>query len=310
MVWNIPKLLAAVAVSNLFSPAFTSPTGDIDPWKDYSVENDLGDKIRSHDTQLSYIKREIPGLFPGLPEQPDFEINAGYSAIPKRIPHLNIDNPNGNGEVSDIDREGLATAFEAIDLASDKPSIVSRGEKEEKALSDFKHVWKGETFYHFIAAKDMDPKNRAYFDQNEIKALAKKGYELIKDKFKFNGNVIVSALFIPGIGVAVGSKPRGDGIADILLDKTHRVGHSYQHVGEWFKRYWNLIQGRQTMDEECCKKREDLLHAEDLAVLKAADEYLNQQKLHTWGNNLNFPKGTHIVSYGKYDSKPGSSSVS
>ncbi|KAF5855166.1 hypothetical protein ETB97_009766 [Aspergillus alliaceus] len=125
MVWNIPKFLAALAVGSLFSPAFANPTGDINPWKGDSVKKDFGDKIRSYGTQPSYAKREMTGLFPGLSEQPDLETNAGYSATPKRAPQLNVDKPNNSGEASDIDREGLATAFEAINLASDRPSIVS-----------------------------------------------------------------------------------------------------------------------------------------------------------------------------------------
>ncbi|KAF7586409.1 hypothetical protein BBP40_008932 [Aspergillus hancockii] len=336
MVWNIPKFLAALAVGSLFSPAFANPTGDINPWKDDSIRSDFGDEIRSYGTQPSYVKREITGLFSGLSEQPDLEANAGYSAIPKRVLQLNIDKPNDNGEVSDVGREGLATAFEAIDLVvafpttscscslkksiflhhnqkhptlvSDKPSIVSRGEKEEKELSDFKHVWKGETFYRFIAAKDMDLKNRAHFDPNEIKALAQKGYELIKDKFRLNGNVIVSALFIPDVGVAVGSKPRGTGIEDELLDKTHKVSGKYKHVSNWFDRYWNLVEPRQNLGVCDHNTKEDVLYAEDLVIIKGAEEYLKKQKVDYW-NQKKFPLGTHIVSYGKYNSKPGSSSV-
>ncbi|OGM48938.1 hypothetical protein ABOM_003213 [Aspergillus bombycis] len=154
----------------------------------------------------------------------------------------------------------------------------------------------------------MDASKRTKFHPNEIKGLAKKGYELIQDKFNFNGNVIVTALFIPDVGLAVGSKPRGTGMADELFMRSHKVSGKYDSVGSWFERYWELVDGRDITDSCSDVLPEDLLHAEDLVIIKGADEYLKKEKIRDWGEKR-FPKGTHMVSYGRYNSKPGSNSV-
>ncbi|KAB8067150.1 hypothetical protein BDV29DRAFT_101785 [Aspergillus leporis] len=73
MLWDIPKLLAALAVGSFFSPVFTNPTSDVEPWKSHSIENDF--EIRSYGAQLSYVKRGITGPFPVLSEHPDFKTN-------------------------------------------------------------------------------------------------------------------------------------------------------------------------------------------------------------------------------------------
>lgn len=143
-------------------------------------------------------------------------------------------------------------------------------------------------------------------DPAEIKALAEKGYNAIKDRYNFNGNVIVSALFIPGLGVAVGSKPRGMGVANELLEKSHRISNKPAPVSEWFQRYWELIETRDSAD---CKSTEDLLHAEDMTIIKGADKYLLRQSMKEWGSNLKFSKGSHMVSYGKYSSQGGTASA-
>ncbi|KJK62625.1 hypothetical protein P875_00095142 [Aspergillus parasiticus SU-1] len=299
MRWIIPNLLAALAVSSLFSSVVTWPTGHSELGKGQSVDNDSVDEVGSYDSQPIYGRREITESLPGLSEHPDSETHVGYGAILERVPRPNTDKTNDDADVPDVDQEDLATALEAIHLESHSPSIVSRGQKEEAELSSkFGTRWKGETFYHFIEAKDRNAKD---LNANEIKSLAKKGYELIKDKFNFNGNVIVSALFIPNLGIAVGSKPRGNGIADELLGKSHIVGRRFDHVEVWFKKYWTIVYNREIIDDKC-RKTEDNLHAEDLVVIKAADEYLKQQKKSEWGTRLNFPQGTHVVSYGKYDS--------
>lgn len=91
-------------------------------------------------------------------------------------------------------------------------------------------------------------------DPAEIKALAEKGYNAIKDHYNFNGNVIVSALFIPSLGIAVGSKPCGMGVANELLEKSHRISNKPAPVSKWFQRYWELIETRDSAD---CKSTEN-----------------------------------------------------
>lgn len=146
-------------------------------------------------------------------------------------------------------------------------------------------------------------------DPSEIKALAEKGYNAIKDRYNFNGNVIVSALFIPNLSVAVGSKPRGIGVAGELLDTSHRISNKAAHVSEWFQRYWGLIENRECVSNYESESNEDLLHAEDVTIIKGADKYLLQWSMKDWGDRLKFPKGSHMVSYGKYSSQGGTAST-
>ncbi|KAB8250648.1 hypothetical protein F9C07_11412 [Aspergillus flavus] len=300
MRWIIPNLLAALAVSSLFSSVITWPTGDSELGKGQSVDNDFGDEVGSYDSQPFYGRREITESLPGLSEHPDSETHVGYGAILERVPRPNTDKPNDDADVPDVDQEDLATALEAIHLESHSPSIVSRGQKEEAELSSkFGSRWKGETFYYFIEAKDKNAKN---FNANEIKSLAKKGYELIKDKFNFNGNVIVSALFIPEVGVAVGSKPRGTGVVEEILEKSHKTSGKNVFVGTWFERYWAFIDGRDLTHACDSVQQEDLYHAEDLVIIKGADEYLKKMRSDNW-RDKKFPRGTHMVSYGKYNSE-------
>ncbi|PIG88712.1 hypothetical protein AARAC_000562 [Aspergillus arachidicola] len=300
MRWIIPNLLAALAVSSLFSSVVTWPTGDRELGKGQSVDNDFGDEVRGYDSQPIYSRREITKSLPGLSEHPDSETHVGYGAIPERAPRPKADKPVDDADIPDVGQEGLATALEAIHLDSHNHSIVNRGEKEEKELSlFFGSRWQKETFYRFIPAKDMGSKN---LKPNEVKDLAKKGYELIKDKFNFNGNVIVSALFIPDVGVAVGSKPRGTGVVKEMLDKSHKISSKNEFVGTWFEKYWDIVQARDLTHECNSVREEDLYHAEDLVIIKGADEYLKKLRIDAWGKK-NFPRGTHMVSYGKYNSE-------
>ncbi|KAE8132870.1 hypothetical protein BDV38DRAFT_287345 [Aspergillus pseudotamarii] len=193
------------------------------------------------------------------------------------IARTNTDKPNDDGDAPDVHQEDLATALEAIHLEGHNHSIVSRGVKEENEVDQsFNSAWKERTFYRFIAAKDMGSKELA---PDEIKNLAEKGYEKIKDRFYFNGNVIVSALFIPDVGVAVGSKPRGRGIVDEILDKSHKVSNKNKPVKDWFQRYWNQVNSRKISNPCGPVSKEDLYHAEDLVIIKGADEYLKKLKI-------------------------------
>lgn len=114
-----------------------------------------------------------------------------------------------------------------------------------------------------------------------IYKLAEKGYNAIKDRYNFNGNMIISALVIPNLSVAVGSKPRGMGVADELLEKSGRISNKAVHVDEWFQSYWELIESRECVSN--CKSQEDLFHAEDVTIIKGADKYLLQKVMKEWG---------------------------
>lgn len=52
-----------------------------------------------------------------------------------------------------------------------------------------------------------------------------------------------------------------------------------------------------------------MFHAEDVTIIKGADKYLLQKSMKEWGGQLNFPKGSHMVSYGKYSSQGGTASI-
>ncbi|KAE8156017.1 hypothetical protein BDV40DRAFT_306488 [Aspergillus tamarii] len=296
MRWIIPNLLAVLAVSGFFSSVFTRPTGDSEPLEGQSIGNDFVDEFRSYDAPPTYVRREIAESLPGLSRHPNFETHVGYGATAR----TNTDKSNDDGDAPEVDQVNLASALEAIHLEGHNHSVVSRGVKEEDEVErSFKSAWKGQTFYCFIDAKDMGSKELA---PHEIKNLAEKGYERIKDKFYFNGNVIVSALSIPGVGVAVGSKPRGTGVVDEILDKSHKVSGKNKSVKDWFQRYWIKVKSRKVSNLCGSISQEDLYHAEDLVMIKGADEYLKKQGIKEWGMRIRFPQGTHMVTYGKYNS--------
>ena len=52
-----------------------------------------------------------------------------------------------------------------------------------------------------------------------------------------------------------------------------------------------------------------MFHAEDVTIIKGADKYLLQKSMKEWGGQLNFPKGSHMVSYGKYSSQGGTAPI-
>ncbi|KAI9035148.1 uncharacterized protein KD926_004464 [Aspergillus affinis] len=307
----MPKLLATLAASSLFYLVFTIPTGDVEQWKSHPVEYDPGNSI--YKVQPSCGKRVITVPSTGSHEQPYFGASVGNRAILESALQLNATKPDDMEDLSVADGEDLTTVLQALDLTSHGHGLVSRGEKEEKEFNF--QLWNGQTYYDFIEATEMDPetkvtKKKAKMHPNEIRELAKIGYDRIKSKHEFKGNVIVSALFIPNLGIAVDSKPRGTGVAAILLDTTHKIKGKKVYVEHWFQRYWDFIETRDIMNSaKDSTPREDLLHAEDLVIIKGADKFLTNQKILDWGLNLKFPKGTHMVSYGKYNSEPGSSSV-
>ncbi|KAL8649528.1 MAG: hypothetical protein Q9210_004347, partial [Variospora velana] len=61
------------------------------------------------------------------------------------------------------------------------------------------------TFYTFV------PLRQETMCEDDIIAYARAGFNQIRDRHNWNGIIMVSALFVPNIGVLVGSKPRGFG---------------------------------------------------------------------------------------------------
>ncbi|KAL9039330.1 MAG: hypothetical protein Q9180_002593 [Flavoplaca navasiana] len=145
----------------------------------------------------------------------------------------------------------------------------------------------GRTYYGYDKYDPASP-----VDDNCLNMYAKRAYEIVSN---LAGPVnMVSAMYIPGTGVVIGSKPHGDSdmdddkvAASLVTIARHQV-HSY----------WGLVKHR--------APGIDSWHCEDIAMLLGA-------RYHCANNNMGgyefayFPPGSKIATYGRYgayDSQP------
>lgn len=155
--------------------------------------------------------------------------------------------------------------------------------------------WVGSTYYGFVEVKVKTMENC------QVEEYAKRGYDLIKDKHDWNGVVMVSALFVPDIGVFVGSKPRGV----TTQDKRNVVEALKKKIKDKFPRWDVAAEGREHSDPQAGEI--DKFHSEDKALIDGGAKFYEIMKVKS--NKVNFPKGTHIATWGTYtadDSRPNS----
>lgn len=185
--------------------------------------------------------------------------------------------------------------------ACEKRDHNRRGRLLRRDLSNLSmQRWKGTTYQGFVEVK---VKTMEHCDLVEY---AKEGYRQIKDKSNFNGIVVVSALFVPDIGVFVASKPRAarpweeKEVADALLGK----------ASEKFPAWEVAVEGREPHDwtKPEPPKPISLLHAEDKALIDGGAKYCEVMRVADAAKpKIRFPKGTKIATWGTYngqDSRP------
>ena len=179
---------------------------------------------------------------------------------------------------------GLAAA-EIPWTFSTKSCSSSSGSKRlnGRAASDLvMTLSRGNTYSGFVPLTDD------YMDISCLGEYAERGYEQVAPNV--GPIVMVAALFIPKVGVVVGSKPR---------ESTNPVDGA-ETVAQWFKRYsllrlptyGQLVSGRGG-------ENIDLWHAEDTAILNGGSRYLLKygRDSHSF---LRFPSGSKIVPFGLY----------
>ncbi|KAL8685429.1 MAG: hypothetical protein Q9218_007767 [Villophora microphyllina] len=135
-------------------------------------------------------------------------------------------------------------------------------------------------------------------DCAELRDYAEAGYnQIITHPDLANGVIIVSALWIRGVGVVVASKPRaGAGRSDDDV-----AGYFNHQAQSWFPVYYNLIRNRYHLDRP---GEIDKWHAEDVALIWGATELYNDQSArhseYTPSRLRTFNWNADILAYGKY----------
>ncbi|KAI4152047.1 MAG: hypothetical protein L6R39_001911 [Caloplaca ligustica] len=126
-------------------------------------------------------------------------------------------------------------------------------------------------------------------DDGELMDYAKEGYDKIRNEPGINhGIIMVAALWIPRVGVIVGSKAReGPGANDTEVAKKLR-----ENAAAWYPPYWSVVQGRTGPLGAL-----DKWHAEDTAIVWGA----RYRSLVTHCASTDLILGTMIAAYGKYN---------
>lgn len=144
----------------------------------------------------------------------------------------------------------------------------------------------------------FDKVEQPYMDPDEVVQYAHSGYSLIRSKHDFNDVIMVSALFIPHIGVFVGSKPRAEwdkekDVAAALLDKATRE----------FPLWNKAVEGRDNSSPEA--KLIDHFHSEDQVLIDGGAAYCKSRGLtaSSCGKLVGFSKGTWIATWGAYKAR-------
>ncbi|KAL9033815.1 MAG: hypothetical protein Q9180_005749, partial [Flavoplaca navasiana] len=137
----------------------------------------------------------------------------------------------------------------------------------------------------------------------ELKEYAVVGYNQIRNKPNINGIVIVAALWIPKVGVVVGSKPRAAPGPGTETQRSNAVAAQMADIAEsWFPAYWNLVRHRYHRDPR--RQGEiDKWHAEDIALIMGGYEWSQAEALRLSDAPpplRKMPEGTMSLAYGKY----------
>ncbi|KAL8879057.1 MAG: hypothetical protein Q9198_003258, partial [Flavoplaca austrocitrina] len=142
----------------------------------------------------------------------------------------------------------------------------------------------------------------------ELKEYAVAAYNQIRNKPNINGIIIVAALWLPNVGVVVGSKPRAAPGPGTEIQRSNAVSAGLADIAQsYFPAYWDLVTNRYHRDPR--RQGEiDKWHAEDVALIMGGyflggyehrrDQDLGLSQLAPPLNNM--PEGTMSLAYGKY----------
>ena len=165
--------------------------------------------------------------------------------------------------------------------------------------------WKGNTYTAF------DPVRQPIMNPCVVRRYAERGYVQINNlQPSFRGVVLVSALFIPNLGVFVGSKPRGANGNEAEVTRA-----LYDKASQEFPPWPIFTEGRREPTAST-PSASDYYHAEDQVLIDGGAAYyatlsdedrdrFDQYALGTMSaeerNTFNpFPPGTYIVTWGRY----------
>ena len=156
----------------------------------------------------------------------------------------------------------------------------------------------GRTYYGWVS-HDV-----ATMGEEQIAEYAKAGYDKIQ--VNFDGVVLVTALFIPNLGLSIASKPRSKDAANAIST----LGTAQCEA--WFDQVKDRSTTEATTQENQVEK---LLHSEDHAVVKGGVKLAEKKgwkssNPNRWNmkSGKKFDTGTHAVTWGRYttaDTKAG-----
>lgn len=153
---------------------------------------------------------------------------------------------------------------------------------------------------------DSGPSGRTYYGwvnhdvatmtEEQIAEYAKAGYDKISANF--DGVVLVTALFIPHLGLSIASKPRSK-------DAAHAISTlGVEQCEAWFDQVKDRSTTEPTTQENLVEK---ILHSEDHAVVKGGIKLAEKKGWKSlnptrWNmrSGKQFDAGTHAVTWGRY----------
>ncbi|KAL9626388.1 MAG: hypothetical protein Q9204_007346 [Flavoplaca sp. TL-2023a] len=233
-------------------------------------------------------------------ETADIPIQTSSSGDPTttEISDINVELPQESSDISIPPMLEATTATPTATAAASEISstgscpIISGTESKSltlRTVSTFRmnKMKMGRTYFGFDRYDPASP-----VDDNCLNMYAQRAYEIV---YNLAGPVnMVSAMYIPGTGVIIGSKPHGDSEMD---DDT--VAASLATIARaQVNTYWHTVKHR--------APGIDSWHSEDVAMLHGARYYASQMKM--GGSEFAyFPPGSKIATYGRYgaqDSQP------
>ncbi|KAI4176196.1 MAG: hypothetical protein LQ346_007938 [Caloplaca aetnensis] len=159
--------------------------------------------------------------------------------------------------------------------------------------------WSGTTFHGSVTVR------QARMCEADVRAYAERGYNQIRNLNGWNGVVMVSALFVPDVGVFVASKPRGIN----AVNDQEVVAEFQRRVSREFPAWDVATTGREIQDPTESVKLIEYLHSEDLALLDGGNAYCRARNVRDRSKIAAFPARTHMVTWGRYDSDDGAAGV-
>ncbi|KAI9660948.1 MAG: hypothetical protein M1821_009275 [Bathelium mastoideum] len=117
--------------------------------------------------------------------------------------------------------------------------------------------------------------------------VAFRAYESLKQEFE--GNVILTAIFIPKVAIIIQTKVHSPQAATEIINMAN------EHVKRWYKK---VYEPRREANPTLAIEK--LIHAEDGAVVRGGNAYAKSFGLTSLGELVRLPKKTKVANYGKY----------